>query len=264
MEKSTFRIAQMDCPSEENLIRMQLDNIESIAHLEFDIGNRNLFVFHKGQIDEIEQAILDLNLGGKLLATSITDQTDFADVKDQKKLLWIVLAINATFFLIEMLTGIISSSMGLVADSLDMLADSFVYGISLFAVGGTLIRKKRIAKLAGFFQIFLAVVGFLEVVRRFITEESLPDFSTMIVVSSFALLANGFCLYLLQKSSSKNEVHMRASMIFTSNDLLINLGVILAAILVNVFHSSKPDLFVGTVVFVLVIQGAIRILKLGK
>ena len=36
--------------------------------------------------------------------------------------------------------------MGLVADSLHMLADSFVYGISLFAAGGTLIRKMRIAK----------------------------------------------------------------------------------------------------------------------
>lgn len=52
-----------------------------------------------------------------------------------------------------MTTGIISKSMGLVADSLDMLADSVVYGMSLFAAGGTLIKKKQITKLAGYFQI---------------------------------------------------------------------------------------------------------------
>jgi Co/Zn/Cd efflux system component len=154
--------------------------------------------------------------------------------------------------------------MGLVADSLDMLADAFVYGISLFAVGGTVIKKKRIAKTAGYFQIALAVIGFIEVLRRFFGEEKLPNFSTMIIVSIFALIANGICLYILQKSKSKEEAHMKASMIFTSNDVIINLGVISAGLLVNWLDSSKPDLIIGTIVFVLVIQGAIRILKLGK
>ena len=145
-----------------------------------------------------------------------------------------------------------------------MLADSFVYGISLFAVGGTVIRKKRIAKVAGYFQIALAIIGFVEVLRRFFGFEKLPDFSTMIIVSIFALIANGICLYLLQKSKQKEEAHLKASMIFTSNDVIINLGVILAGILVNWLKSNKPDLIIGTVVFVLVIQGAIRILKLSK
>jgi len=158
---------------------------------------------------------------------------------------------------------LISKSMGLVADSLDMLADAFVYGISLFAVGGTLVRKKKIAKIAGYFQITLAVVGFVEVLRRFLGVEKMPDFSTMIIVSVFALIANGICLYLLQKSKSK-EAHMQASMIFTSNDVVINLGVIIAGVLVNYLDSNKPDLIIGTIVFVLVIQGAIRILKLAK
>jgi Co/Zn/Cd efflux system component len=144
-----------------------------------------------------------------------------------------------------------------------MLADAFVYGISLFAVGGTLIKKKRIAKTAGYFQITLAVIGFVEVLRRFFGVEKMPDFSTMIVVSILALIANGICLYLLQKSKSK-EAHMQASMIFTSNDVVINLGVITAGILVNWLDSSKPDLIIGTIVFVIVIQGAIRILNIAK
>lgn len=264
MNKTIFEISKMDCPSEENLIRMKLDGISSIHNLEFDIPNRKLTVFHSGQINQIETSVLDLNLGGKILSTEQTEQTEFKENTNQKKLLWTVLGINFAFFIIEITTGIISKSMGLVADSLDMLADSFVYGISLFAVGGTLVRKKQIAKLAGYFQIILAIIGFVEVLRRFFGAEELPDFSTMIIISVFALIANSICLFLLQKSKSKEEAHMKASMIFTSNDVIINLGVIAAGVLVNWLNSNKPDLIIGTIVFILVIKGAIRILKLGK
>tara|TARA_B110000858_G_C17695971_1_gene423527 strand:- start:118 stop:849 length:732 start_codon:yes stop_codon:yes gene_type:complete len=243
---------------------MKLEGISSIANLVFDIPNRKLTVFYNGEIDKIEKSVFELNLGGKKISTEQTDKTEFSENSNQKKLLWTVLGINFTFFLIEMTTGIISKSMGLVADSLDMLADSFVYGISLFAVGGTLTRKKQIAKLAGYFQITLAIIGFIEVLRRFFGDEKLPDFWTMIIISIFALIANGICLYILQRSKSKEEVHMKASMIFTSNDMIINLGIIVAGLLVNWLNSSKPDLIIGTIVFVLVIQGAFRILKLSK
>lgn len=264
MKKTLFEITKMDCPSEENLIRMKLDGNTDVKYLEFDIPNRMLTVYHSGQIDQIENSISQLNLGEQRLKTEKTDRLIFEENSNQKKLLWSVLAINFAFFLIEMTTGLISKSMGLIADSLDMLADSFVYGISLFAVGGTMIKKKRIAKLAGYIQITLAIIGFTEVLRRFFGDEKLPDFSTMIIVSIFALIANGICLYILQKSKSKEEAHMKASMIFTSNDVIINLGVIVAGLLVNLLDSSKPDLIIGTIVFALVIQGAIRILKLGK
>jgi len=263
MQKSIYIISKMDCPSEENLIRMKLDGISSIKNLDFDIPNRKLTVYHDGQTDTIEQSVIALNLGGKKVVTEKTEEVEFSENENQKKLLWIVLAINFVFFLIEMTTGLISKSMGLVADSLDMLADAFVYGISLFAVGGTLIRKKKIAKIAGYFQITLAVIGFIEVLRRFFGVEKIPDFSTMIIVSILALIANGICLYLLQKSKSK-EAHMQASMIFTSNDIVINLGVITAGVLVNWLDSSKPDLIIGTIVFLIVVQGAIRILNIAK
>ncbi|TMM55816.1 cation transporter [Maribacter algarum] len=263
MQKTVFEISKMDCPSEENLIRMKLDGIPCIEHLDFDIPNRRLSVYHDGELKQIEQSILELKLRGERISTEEAEVKEFNEGQGQRKSLWMVLAINFAFFLIEMATGVFSSSMGLVADSLDMLADSFVYGISLFAVGGTLTKKKRIAKLAGYFQIILAVIGFAEVMGRFFGAEKLPDFSTMITVSIFALIANGICLYLLQKSKSK-EAHMQASMIFTSNDVIINLGVIIAGLLVNWFSSNKPDLIIGTIVFALVVQGAIRILKLGK
>lgn len=263
MQKTTFHISQMDCPSEENLIRIKLDEVSGIEHLDFNIPSRELYVYHNGNDGEIDSKVQELNLGGKQITSEFVESLDF-DVNDgQSQLLWTVLIINFSFFLIEVIAGYFSTSMGLVADSLDMLADSFVYGISLFAVGKEIATKKRIAKLAGYFQLALAVLGFSEVMRRSFGISESPDFLVMIVVSVFALIANGICLYLLQKSKGKNEAHMKASMIFTSNDIIINLGVIVAGFLVLLLNSVIPDLVIGGIVFVLVVQGAIRILKLG-
>ena len=264
MQKTVFKISKMDCPSEENLIRMKLSDFSTIKNLDFDISNRKLTIFHTDKLNDIENALIELQLGSQKVSSEVTDQSNFEENTNQRKLLWWVLGINFAFFLIEMTTGLISKSMGLVADSLDMLADAFVYGISLLAVGGTMIKKKRIAKIAGYAQIILAFIGFIEVLRRFLGVEQMPDFSTMIIVSVFALMANGVCLYLLQQSKNKEEAHIQASMIFTSNDVIINLGVITAGILVYSLNSNLPDLIIGTIVFVLVVQGAFRILKLSK
>lgn len=93
--------------------------------------------------------------------------------------------------------------------------------------------------------------------------EAIPVFQTMVIISILALIGNGLCLYLLQKSKSK-EVHMQASMIFTSNDIIVNLGVILAGGLVYLTNSKYPDLIVGAIVFFIVGQGAFKILNLSK
>lgn len=253
----------MDCAAEEQLIRLKLGDIPGIQQLNFDLPNRLLAVLHTSPPEPLEQAIHSLNLGASRLSTVDADASPVQAAVRETSILRAVLAINAAFFLIEMTTGLFSHSMGLVADSLDMLADALVYGISLFAVAGTVSRKKAVARLAGYFQLVLAMAGFAEVLRRFFGAEAMPDFTTMIVVSVFALLANSICLWLLQKAQSQ-EAHMQASMIFSSNDVIINLGVIAAGILVHWLDSNKPDLLVGTVVFVLVMRGAIRILKLGR
>ena len=73
MQKTTFEITKMDCPSEENLIRIKLDGISSISNLDFDIPNRKLTVFHNGVIDQIEKSVIELNLGGKKISTEQTD-----------------------------------------------------------------------------------------------------------------------------------------------------------------------------------------------
>jgi Co/Zn/Cd efflux system component len=265
MEKTVFHIKEMDCPSEEQLIRMKLSDILSIKSLTFDLKNRKLTIFHENELYRIKIAIDSLNLGSNLLETEnyLDENLDTTSNKIDTKLLWIILLINFLFFIIEILFGFFSNSMGLVADSLDMLADAFVYGLSLHAIKGTLIIKKRIAKISGIFQLLLSILGFIEVIRRFIGFENIPNSHTMVIVSFFALIANSISLIILNKSKS-DEIHIKSSQIFTSNDVIANIGVIIAGVLVYFLNSRIPDLVIGAVVFLFVLKGSIRILKLSK
>jgi Co/Zn/Cd efflux system component len=254
----------MDCPSEERMIRMKLEGLTNIQSLQFDIPRHTLEVYHTDSYDNLLAALSSLQLDTKLVSSEPTDMVSIKDShRQERRVLWQVLAINFFFFALEMCTGFIAGSMGLVADSLDMLADSVVYGLSLFAVGGTVSRKKNIAGAAGYFQLALAVLGFVEVIRRFVGHGETPDFHLMIIISLLALAGNAICLYLLQKSKSR-EAHMQASMIFTSTDVIVNLGVIVAGVIVYLTASKLPDLTVGTIVFTLVGRGAYRILQLSK
>ena len=263
MNKTIFHISKMDCPSEEQIIRMKLAELKNIVSLDFDILNRKLTVFHTNDHDIIFTYLDSLQFDTKFIETIHTDISISSQEKKEQQLLYIVLAINIILFITELISGFISNSMGLIADSLDMLADSIVYGLALFAIGGTLLRKKNIANAAGYLQLILAIWGIIEVLRRFIGIESLPAFQTMISISILAFIGNAICLYVLQKSKSK-EAHMQASMIFTSNDIIVNLGVILAGVFVYITHSQYPDLIIGIIVFILVVKGAFNILKLSK
>lgn len=265
MKKSTFEIKRMDCSAEEQLVRMKLSDVEGIGWLEFDLPNRKLEVYHSGSLDQIATAIRELQLNDTYIGSADTGDVLPSGSSDshERKLLWYVLLINAFFFVLEMTTGFISHSMGLVADSLDMLADALVYGLSLFAVGGTMLRKKKIAKISGYFQFALAIMGFLEVIRRFFGYGEAPEFRTMIAISLLALIGNAASLVILRRTKSE-EAHIQASQIFTSNDVVINIGVMLAGVLVYLTSSRVPDLLVGTIVFAIVVRGAFSIMKLAK
>ncbi len=144
-----------------------------------------------------------------------------------------------------------------------MLADAIVYGLSLYAVGKAVTQKKQVARISGYFQLALAIFGMVEVLRRFLGAGDEPSFMLMIVISLIALAGNAASLLVLRRTQSQ-DAHIQASQIFTSNDVIVNIGVILAGILVFFTGSKIPDLVVGAAVFCLVGYGAFRILQLSK
>jgi Co/Zn/Cd efflux system component len=170
-----------------------------------------------------------------------------------------LLAINAAMFVVEIVAGWLAQSTGLIADSLDMFADAAVYGLALYAVGHAG-RQLSAARLSGWLQLLLALGVLGEVLRRWLTG-STPEPLPMMSIALLALAANVACTAMLAKHRD-GGAHMQASWIFSTNDVLANLGVILAGALVAWTGSNLPDLVIGTLIGLLVLNGARRILNL--
>lgn len=264
--KTRYHIRKMDCPSEENLIRMALGALPQVLQLQFFLQDRQLDVVHQGGTDAITQRLEALNLGAALqssapfqAAPTASAENSKADA-DERKLLLQLLTINAVMFFTELIVGVWAQSTGLIADSLDMLADAAVYSVALLAVGLSAAKKVRAAHLSGWLQALLAAGVLFEVARRFWAGTE-PMSTLMIVMASVALIANTLCLYLISQSRS-DGAHMKATKIFSTNDVLANLGVIVAGGLVAWTGSGYPDLVIGGIIGIIVLDGARRILAL--
>ena len=186
------------------------------------------------------------------------------EIKDasQKRVLYWLLGINAVMFFVEMTVGILADSTALIADSMDMLADAVVYGIGIYAVGKSILHKAKAAQISGYFQLLLGVIILIDITRRlFLGSE--PISSLMIGMGFIALIANVACLAII-RNHKNDEVHMRASWIFSANDVIANMGVIIAGVLVVWLDSRVPDLVIGCIVSIVVLRGAWMILKDAK
>ncbi|GAV20659.1 cadmium, cobalt and zinc/H(+)-K(+) antiporter [Mariprofundus micogutta] len=180
----------------------------------------------------------------------------------QRGALIALLCINAAMFVVEFFAGWISDSTALIADSMDMLADTLVYAVSLYAVGRSIYAKIHAARLSGLLQIILGLGVAVDVIRRFLVGSE-PESEYMIIVGLIALVANVICLSIIAKHR-KGEIHMRASWIFSKNDVIANVGVIGAGVLVSALASPLPDLIIGLIISVLVIRGGVSILRDAK
>lgn len=256
----------MDCPTEEQLVRIALAEVESVAHVRVDLAERRLTVVHRAGPERILAMVEPLGLGARVTAVvpvagpPAGPGAGPSDPAAERRVLVAVLAINAAMFLVELAAGWWARSTGLLADSLDMLADASVYAIALVAVGGARAAQRRSARVSGWLQLGLAALVLAEVLRRAI-EGGAPRSEVMMTVGVLALLANVTCVVLLARHR-RGGLHLRASWIFTTNDTLANLGVILAGQLVAVTGSPWPDLLIGTAIALLVASGALRILRM--
>lgn len=250
----------MDCPAEEQLVRIALSGLPGPPDVDVDLHERTVGVTHAGSDDEVLAALEPLGLGAALIESGPARDHD-PRAGCQRRALISVLGINAAMFVAELGIGLWAQSTGLIADSLDMLADASIYGIALAAVGGSAAAQRRAARLSGWLQLGLAGLVLLDVARR-LTVGSEPQSAVMMVMGLLALVANTSCVLIIAAHRGAG-LHMRASWIFSLNDTLANLGVIVAGLLVALTGSPLPDLVVGSAVAILVAAGAWRILRLA-
>ena len=262
MTVSRFHVAGMDCPAEEQLIAMALSKLDGVNETEFHLERREVLIDHDTDTTAITATLQPLGLDARHLADTVGSLAGNSGERERPALLF-ALIVNAGFFVGELAVGVISASMGLIADALDMGADATVYALSVAAVGTSAAHKKKLARSSGYLQLTLAAIGLVEVVRRFTLDDELPNPASMIVMSLLALAGNIAVLVVLQRVRS-DEAHLQASWIFTANDIKVNALVIVAALGVTFTDSAIPDLVAGGIIFVVVANGARRILNISR
>ncbi|MEF2278425.1 cation transporter [Deinococcus sp. YIM 134068] len=176
-----------------------------------------------------------------------------------RRILWLVLLINLGQALAGAGVGVWASSTALIGAALDNLADASVYGVSLYAVGRAATIKVRAARLSGWLLIGLAVLLLVEVLRRFFGGEE-PIGPAMMAMAAVNAALNLVCLHLLKRHQGE-DVNFKASAIFTSNDSLVNLAIVLSGALVLWWDSNLPDLILGLVVSAIAANGGREILS---
>ena len=182
--------------------------------------------------------------------------------RQERRILIIVLLINAGMFVAEFSAGLLSGSTALLADSLDMLADAVVYALGLFALGRASHWRARAALTSGVLQLLLGLGVAVEAIWKMVAG-SLPDAATMGLFGAIALVANTLCFLLLLRFRD-GDINLRATWICSRNDMIGNLGVLLAAALVIWTGSPLPDIVIGLLIAAVVVHSAWRIVNEAK
>ena len=175
------------------------------------------------------------------------------------RVLWIVLAINALMFLVEGWAGLLAHSTSLLADALDMLGDALVYGFSLFVLARSARWQAGAALAKGGFMLAFGVGVLGEAIYK-VFHPVLPNVETMGVIGGIAFAANLVCFFLLYRHRGDN-LNMSSTWLCSRNDLVANVGVLLAAGGAYVLTSRWPDIIVGAIIASLFLGSAMAVLR---
>jgi len=179
--------------------------------------------------------------------------------ESQSHVLWIVLTINALMFMVEAIAGILAHSTSLLADALDMLGDALVYGFSLFVVARSL-RWQAAATLAkGAFMLAFGIAVLAQATYK-LFYGVMPNVETMGIIGTLAFTANIVCFSLLYRHRADN-LNMNSTWLCSRNDLIANVGVLVAAGATYLLASRWPDIIVGCIIAALFLRSAFSVLR---
>ena len=177
---------------------------------------------------------------------------------DQRRVLIVVLVINAVMFFAEFGAGLVAGSAALMADATDMLGDALVYGVSLYAIARSDRWKAGVAAFKGAF-ILLLGLGILVNVAIKLQSGVPPSSLLMLIFGGAALVANLVCLAVMWRFR-RQDVNMASTWECSRNDVISNVGVLASAGLVATTSSPWPDIIVGLAMAAVVLRSAVRVL----
>ena len=190
-------------------------------------------------------------------------EKELTKVQHEKRniLVW-VLIINTSMFFIEAIYGWFAQSNALMADALDMLGDAAIFGFSLYVIRLNTVWQSRAGYIKGIIMAIFAI-GVLTSAFYRSFNPIIPEVTTMGVVGFMALAANLICAVMLL-GFRDTDINMRSAWLCSRNDVLANLGVLLAAAGVAWTNSPWPDLVVGISISALILKSAIEVMRDAK
>jgi Co/Zn/Cd efflux system component len=188
------------------------------------------------------------------------DHAPFDGMSDTyKRRLWLVIAINAAMFAVEMTAGQLARSQALQADALDFFADAVTYGISLAVIGASL-RTRSIAAAAKGGSLFLMGLWVFGSTLYRVFYQGVPEAPLMGVVGFLALVAN-LASVLLLINYKDGDANVRSVWLCSRNDAIGNVIVMIAALGVWGTATAWPDLIVAGIMAGLFLNSSVQILS---
>ncbi|WP_137132040.1 cation transporter [Rhizobium sp. FY34] len=178
--------------------------------------------------------------------------------QDYKRRLWIVIAINAVMFAVEMTAGQLARSQALQADALDFFADAVTYGISLAVIGTSLKVRSLAAAAKGISLFFMGLFVFGSTLYR-VFYMGMPEAPLMGAIGFLALVAN-LASVLLLVNYKDGDANVRSVWLCSRNDAIGNVIVMVAALGVWGTATAWPDLAVAGVMAGLFLTSSVQIL----
>lgn len=175
-----------------------------------------------------------------------------------KRILWIVISLNAAMFVVEMVAGIKAQSQALQADALDFFGDAVTYGLSLAVIGQSLQLRAKVALFKGLSLLVMGIWVFASTVYR-VFYLGVPVAETMGMIGLLALLANLASILLLVRYKD-GDANVRSVWLCSRNDAIGNIAVVLAALGVWRTATGWPDLIVAGLMASLFLSSAIQII----
>ncbi len=173
---------------------------------------------------------------------------------DHRRVLTVVLIVNAVLFVVEAGAGLLAKSTSLLADSLDMLGDASVYAFSLYVVSRNVTWKTGAAMVKGAIMAVFGLAVLVEAIYKTFAHV-VPSAETMGAFGILVLAGNALCFILLYRHRS-DDLNMRSTWLCSRNDIIANTAVLFAAGGVALSESRWPDVLVGGAIALLFLRTA--------
>ncbi len=181
---------------------------------------------------------------------------------DYKRRLWLVIAINAVMFGVEMTAGQVAQSQALQADALDFAADALTYAISLAVIGAAINVRSTVAMAKGVSLLLMGLWVFGTTLYRVIYG-GVPEAGIMGAIGFLALLANLASVLILLKYKD-GDANVRSVWLCSRNDAIGNVAVMIAAVGVWGTSTGWPDLIVAGIMAGLFLSSSVQIIRQAR